>query len=113
MADRELTDAEFTRLALEHFGPARALELIGFCALWSLGGRSEDLKGWREELEAQGFTHTRTYRALRDLRNFKEHLKAQGLTFEGSTGEVVEAVEKLGGSLPVRNRTAYRTRSRG
>jgi hypothetical protein len=111
VADRELTDTEFVRLALEHFGPARALELIGFCTLWSFGGRSEDLKAWREELEAQGFTETRTYRALRDLREFKEHLKAEGLTFEGSTGEVVEAVEKLGSAVPARG--PYRRRAGG
>lgn len=67
----DIPDTEIIPLLVERFGFRRASQIVGYCVLWGLSGRVNDLAAYRSQLESNGLSRTSAFDVLKDLRDFR------------------------------------------
>jgi hypothetical protein len=72
----ELGAVGFMTEFFRFFGTGRALQLIGWAALWGVQG-VENGPEFREELQRRGISRATAYRAALDFRRFKQFVEAR------------------------------------
>jgi hypothetical protein len=72
----EMSDVEFARALVLHFGGKRMTELTGWVILFGLSGFKSGSE-MRAHLEARGLSKSAMYRALADLKEFGDAMDAE------------------------------------
>ncbi len=70
----EVGTVEFMGEFFKFFGTGRALQLLGWAALWGVQG-VENGPAFREELKRRGISRATAYRASLDFRRFRQFVE--------------------------------------
>lgn len=70
----EVGAVEFMSEFFKFFGTGRALQLIGWAAMWGVQG-VENGPAFREEMKRRGISRATAYRASLDLRRFRQFVE--------------------------------------
>ncbi len=70
----EVGTVEFMGEFFKFFGTGRALQLLGWAALWGVQG-VENGPAFREEMKKRGISRATTYRAALDFRRFRQFVE--------------------------------------